>query len=90
MRGIFHFSPLSFSPRNLSSASFFSLITFEVSFGIYKVIRYLPSAEPTTPTIKTSQIFRLNFIWKNTITDQAGGPIKGIRSTSKEEIKTNT
>ena len=58
IKGIFHFSPLSFSPRNLSSASFFSLITFEVSLGIYKVIRYRPIAEPATPTTKTSQIFK--------------------------------
>jgi hypothetical protein len=45
-------------------------------------------ADPVTPMISTSQMLKPNFTWKKTITVQAGGPMNGTTSTSRDETKT--
>jgi len=55
---------------------------------MYALYKYLPIADPVTPIMSTIQMFRSNFIWKKTITVHAGGPIRGIISTTREAKKT--
>lgn len=45
-------------------------------------------ADPVTPMINTGQMSRPNFTWQKTMTVQAGGPMKGTISTSRDATKT--